>query len=114
MTLCRFLHAGMSSCAVQMSLRCAEVAPGAKPSVEGDDGADWCVVDAGKPLHFLLIKLSCIAVLQPQPICCGACALARAWVGQNVFGFLPDQYALQLTREGTHYQSQCIFIWQEA
>lgn len=47
----RFLHAGMSRCGVQMSLRCAEVAPGAKPSVEGDDGADWCVVDAGKPLH---------------------------------------------------------------
>ncbi len=68
MTFDRFLPAGMSSCAVQMSLRCAEVAPGAKPSVEGDDGADWCVVDAGKPLHFLLIKLSCIAVLQPRPI----------------------------------------------
>ena len=79
MTLCRFLHTDMSSCAAQMSLRCAEVAPGAKPSVEGDDGADWCVVDAGKPLHFLLIKLSCIAVLQPQPICCGACALGLGW-----------------------------------
>lgn len=63
-----FLHAGMSSCAVQMSLRCAEVAPGAKPRVEGDDGADWCVVDAGKLLDFLLIKLSCIAVMQPQAI----------------------------------------------
>ena len=87
---------------MQMSLRCAEVAPGAKPSVEGDDGADWCVVDAGKPLHFLLIKLSCIAVPQPQPICSGARALARARAYQNVSGFLPDEHALRLTREGTH------------
>lgn len=36
---------------MQMSQRCAEVAPGIRPSVEGDDGADWCVVDAGTPLH---------------------------------------------------------------
>ncbi len=100
----RLLHAGMSRCGVQMSLRCAEVAPGAKPSVEGDDGADWCVVDAGKPLHFLLIKLACIAVLQPQLICCGARALARARAYQNVSGFLPDEYALRLKRECTHYR----------
>lgn len=31
----------------QMSLRCSEVAPGTRPSVEGEDGSDWCVVDAG-------------------------------------------------------------------
>ena len=100
----RFLHAGMSRCGVQMSLRCAEVAPGAKPSVEGHDGADWCVVDAGKPLYFLLIKLACITVLQPLLTCCRAHALARARAYQNVLsGFLPDEYALRLTREGTHY-----------
>lgn len=43
----RHIQAAASAVAYQMSLRCAEVAPGAKPSVEGDDGADWCVVDAG-------------------------------------------------------------------
>ena len=103
----RFLHVGMSRCGVQMSLRCAEVAPGAKPSVEGDDGADWCVVDAGKPLHFLLIKLACLAVPQPQPIRSGAHALARARAYQNVSGFLPDEYVLQLKR-GVHVM---IALW---
>ncbi|KAA6414358.1 MAG: Iojap- mitochondrial-like [Trebouxia sp. A1-2] len=43
----RHIQAAASAIAYQMSLRCAEVAPGAKPRVEGDDGADWCVVDAG-------------------------------------------------------------------
>lgn len=32
----------------QISLRCSEVAPGIKPNVEGQEGADWCVVDAGR------------------------------------------------------------------
>ena len=39
---------------MQISLRCSEVAPGIKPSVEGQDGADWCVVDAGLLSSFRL------------------------------------------------------------
>ncbi|KAL0033504.1 hypothetical protein WJX77_012578 [Trebouxia sp. C0004] len=51
----RHIQAAASAVAYQMSLRCAEVAPGAKPSVEGNDGADWCVVDAGSVIvHFQL------------------------------------------------------------
>lgn len=43
---------------VQMSLRCSEVAPGIQPSVEGEDGSDWCVVDAG------------MCYLVPLMVCC--------------------------------------------
>ena len=39
---------------MQLSLRCSEVAPGVRPSVEGEDGADWCVVDAGDHLTAIL------------------------------------------------------------
>lgn len=51
---------------MQMSQRCAEVAPGIRPSVEGDDGADWCVVDAGTLLHVVICKMPYMVQLQPQ------------------------------------------------
>ena len=43
---------------VQMSLRCSEVAPGIRPNVEGEDGSDWCVVDAGMGCFVFLIVCS--------------------------------------------------------
>lgn len=41
----------------QMSLRCSEVAPGTRPSVEGEGGSDWCVVDAGMLCLVPLLQL---------------------------------------------------------
>ncbi|KAL3142889.1 hypothetical protein ABBQ38_003177 [Trebouxia sp. C0009 RCD-2024] len=43
----RHIQAAAAAVAYQMTLRCSEVAPGIRPSVEGEDGSDWCVVDAG-------------------------------------------------------------------
>ncbi|KAL3151922.1 hypothetical protein ABBQ32_001052 [Trebouxia sp. C0010 RCD-2024] len=43
----RHIQAAAAAVAYQMTLRCSEVAPGSRPSVEGADGSDWCVVDAG-------------------------------------------------------------------
>ena len=39
---------------LQLSLRCTDAAPGAQPKVEGEDGSDWLVVDAGKVLRLVL------------------------------------------------------------
>lgn len=58
----------------QMSLRCSEVAPGTRASVEGEDGSDWCVVDAGM---LCLVSLMCLQeidnlAVQRVPVHCVA------------------------------------------
>lgn len=72
-------HCVMSSFTVgllfaQMSLRCSEVAPGTRPSVEGEDGSDWCVVDAGMLGLVSLMRWQEVDHLQMQrvPVHCVA------------------------------------------
>lgn len=73
-----------------MSLQCTEVSPGSRPSVEGQDESDWCVVDAGK----LLPTCKTPADVNCMPLCFEMvpCALSIVQLdrvtGAHAFGVL--------------------------
>ena len=76
---------------MQLSLRCSEVAPGVRPSVEGEDGADWCVVDAGDHLTAILpcayaaspTIIACLAHYLQCPVACCPVCLPVAYTSES-------------------------------